>query len=727
MTYRNPPLLRPPHVRRMRSAAVLAAFTLLAAVLMPASAQEFVGSEACAACHSEPYARWRESHHHDAMQVASSESVLGNFDDATFEYFGTTTRFFTRNGTYFVRTDNAEGELQDFEIAYTFGVYPLQQYLIEFPDGRLQALGIAWDSRPAAEGGQRWYHLYPDEEVDHADPLHWTGAFQNWNSRCASCHSTDLAKNYSRERNTYDTQWAEINVGCEACHGAGSAHVAWANGDESVEGRGLAVDVGAVWRPTAEGLPIPDEVDFTLGPQIQVCAACHSLRTELAHRDVAADYFSGYNLSPLAEGLYHADGQIREEVYVTGSFLQSKMHANLVSCTNCHDPHGGRVRIPGNGLCLQCHEARTFQSEEHFFHPPDSPGAQCVNCHMPEQTYMGVDARRDHSFRIPDPIASVELGVPNACTQCHTDRDDAWAAAFVRERTGRTEPVYAHARLFAAARAGDDSVAAQLAAYARNAAQPAILRATALVESARFPSQAHLRAVVDALDARDPLLRGSAAGAIGFLDPTQRLQYLSGLIADPAKSVRMAVARQLADLPVDAAPAAIRPRLAALLDEYEQSLLYNADMPEAMSELGLLYARRGDLEAARDALLHARELSPRFLGAMVNLADVYRALRRDDLGERVLDEALEEYPESGDAHHALGLLYVRTGRTPASVALFARASELAPENAQYALVHGLALIQVGDVAEGVEVLEAAARRFPADTRIRDALAAYRPR
>src|SRR5690606_23605744 len=158
--------------------------------------------------------------------------------------------------------------------------------------------------------------------------------------------------------------------------GPGSAHVAWANGprDESAERRGLVVDVGAVWRPTADDLPIPDDVGFTLSPQIQVCAACHSLRTELAHRDVAADYFSGYSLSPLAEGLYHADGQIREEVYVTGSCLQSKMHANHVSCTNCHEPHTNRVRIPGNGLCLQCHEARTFQTEEHFFHPPASAG-----------------------------------------------------------------------------------------------------------------------------------------------------------------------------------------------------------------------------------------------------------------------------------------------------------------------------------------------------------------
>jgi cytochrome c553 len=79
-----------------------------------------------------------------------------------------------------------------------FGVYPLQQYLLPLDDGRLQALSIAWDSRPAEEGGQRWYHLYPDEAIAHDDPLHWTGPYQNWNTRCAECHSTDLHKNYTR-------------------------------------------------------------------------------------------------------------------------------------------------------------------------------------------------------------------------------------------------------------------------------------------------------------------------------------------------------------------------------------------------------------------------------------------------------------------------------------------------------------------------------------------------
>ena len=363
--------------------------------------------------------------------------MLGDFNDARFEYFGTTSRFFTRDGAYFVETDDAAGKLQTFRIAYTFGWYPLQQYLVEFPDGRLQALSISWDSRPESAGGQRWYHLYPDAAITPGDPLHWTGAFQNWNSRCATCHSTGLTKGYSEQENRYQTRWKELTVGCEACHGPGSRHVAWAGGERVAArqgpGRAARCGVAARQRHAAD----PQRTGAAMSAQLQVCSGCHSRRTELQQPDTAAGFFDNYLLSPLLEGLYHADGQILEEVYETGSFLQSRMHQNHVSCTNCHEPHGARLRATGNALCLQCHEPAKFQDRTHFFHEPGSAGAQCVNCHMPQQTYMGVDERRDHSFRVPDPVASVQFGVPNACTQCHKDRDDRWAADFMTRRTGQ--------------------------------------------------------------------------------------------------------------------------------------------------------------------------------------------------------------------------------------------------------------------------------------------------
>lgn len=686
--------------------------------------QEFVGSAACAACHQEAYSKWQQSDHWHAMALAGADSVLGDFSDSSFDYFGNTTRFYQRGNEYFVETDNSAGELQEFKIAYTFGYYPLQQYLVEFPDGRLQTLSISWDARPQEQGGQRWFHLYEDEEITADDLLHWTGAFQNWNSRCASCHTTDLDKNYSLEANSYDTQWAEINVGCEACHGAGSQHLDWAGGNTLLSNRGFLTNIDKVWEPFAGELQIPDTVENSMSQQLQVCASCHSRRGELQHRDISAEYLNNFSLSPLQETLYFPDGQIQDEVYVLGSFMQSLMHANQVSCTNCHEPHSNQLLVEGNGLCLQCHEAQTFQSEAHFFHEVDSSGAQCVNCHMPERTYMGVDPRRDHSFRIPDPVASVELGVPNACTQCHQDQSDQWAADFMIARNGNASIHYQHAAVIAGARAGDATIAPDLLALASDENQPAVLRSIALIESARFPAQRNLGIIINALNSPDALIRSNAVSGLAFLDLSQRFQYLQALLNDPVKSVRIAVIRQLTALPVNQVPQRLQADFSTLLDEYEESLLFNADMPESMSELGVFYAVRGDLAAAEQSLRHARELSPGYLPAAINLSDVYRAQGRDDLGEVVLNEVLTLYPDSADLLYALGLLYVRTDRMAESVGRFQRASVLAADNPQYVYLYAVALAEVGRVDEAISELQLAAQRFPNNLQIRQALQAY---
>lgn len=717
--------------RPIRTASPLAPALLMLAAAMLAGCQRaadeppaMVGTEACATCHQQAFDDWQQSHHRHAMELPGPDTVLGDFRDARFEYFGTTSRFFTRDGQYYVETDNAAGRPETFRVAYTFGWYPLQQYLVEFPDGRLQALGITWDSRPAAEGGQRWYHLYPDDPVTHEDPLHWTGSFQNWNSRCASCHSTELVKGYDAATNRYQTRWKELNVGCEACHGPGSRHVQWARSGQPSGDKGLATQIGKAWQPQAGVRAIPDSPPGMSG-QLQVCSACHSRRTELQQPDITAAFHDSYILSPPLAGLYHADGQIREEVYETGSFMQSPMHQNHVSCSNCHEPHSSRLRATGNALCLQCHEPPKYQTKAHFFHEPESAGAQCVNCHMPQQTYMGVDVRRDHSFRVPDPIASLRFGVPNACTQCHAGKDDRWAADAVTRHSGRTEPWYAHTALLHAARSGRAAALPGLLAYAGDDSKPAILRAAVLQESARFASPQLLEAIDGALASADPLVRTAAVAALREASIGQRAARLLPLMQDPVKAVRMSVARQLIELRTANAPPALQPQLETLFAEYEASLLHNADMPESMSDLALFRNAQGNLEGAIEALLKARQLAPKYLPAMLNLSDLYRARGRDDLGEPLLREAMAAYPESADARHMMGLLYVRTGRTPDSVALFRQASQMAPDNPHYAMVYAVALVETGRRPEGIAVLEAASRRFPDDPQIRQALQSFR--
>ena len=198
-----------------------------------ASVAAFVGSETCAGCHRAEADLWRGSQHERAMQHATEKSVLGDFNDASFDYYGVHSRFVRKDGKFLVETDGPDGKLGMFEVKYTFGLDPLQQYLVEFPDGRLQALSLAWDSRAKEAGGQRWFHLYPNEEIKHDDILHWTKLNQNWNFMCAECHSTGVQKNYDATNDRFATTWAEIDVGCEACHGKGSLHVSWARDQQS--------------------------------------------------------------------------------------------------------------------------------------------------------------------------------------------------------------------------------------------------------------------------------------------------------------------------------------------------------------------------------------------------------------------------------------------------------------------------------------------------------------
>ena len=425
--------------------AIMTALPLLA--LTSARAAEpltFVGGQACAGCHTAEFDAWKGSHHALAMQQATEATVLGDFTGAQFEHFGVTTTFFRDGDRFVVRTGGPDGALHDYPIAYAFGVYPLQQYLITMPGGRLQAFGIAWDSRPKEQSGQRWFHLYPDQKLKPGDPLHWTGRDQTWNYQCAGCHSTNLQKNYDLSANTYATTWTDVDVSCEACHGPGSRHVAWAKahaeGGSNPSGtddnrKGLtnwlkATDNGH-WEMNPD-TAIARRTEKLASTELETCAACHSRRKVIAKNSVTGEpYLDAYLPALLEPGLYHADGQMDGEVYEYGSFLQSRMHAAGVTCSNCHDPHTAKLRAEGNALCAQCHLPEKFDVAAHHHHRPASAGAQCANCHMPTKNYMVVDARRDHSIRVPRPDLSISLGTANACTECHADPSAQWAAETV--------------------------------------------------------------------------------------------------------------------------------------------------------------------------------------------------------------------------------------------------------------------------------------------------------
>jgi len=684
---------------------------------------EYIGSQACAACHRGEYEIWSGSQHARAMQPASPTTVLGDFDDSTYSRDGVVATFFRRDGGYFVHTEGPGGELGDFAIRYTFGVEPLQQYLVELPRGRLQALSIAWDSRPGDEGGQRWFHLYPQEHIEHTDELHWTGRQQNWNYMCADCHSTDVRKNYDPANDGYATTWSEISVGCEACHGPGSRHAELA--------RLAGKDQG--WSEQSLGLTVRfDErrdVVWAIDPQtgnarrsqprpsdteISVCAQCHSRRAQIGDGHIAGAPFTDHYLpSLLIAGLYYPDGQQRDEVYKWGSFLSSRMYAQGVTCSDCHEPHGQRLRAEGNAICAQCHVATKYDVPAHHFHEQTTAGARCASCHMMATDYMVIDPRHDHSMRIPRPDLSARLGVPNACNACHVDRDAAWAVARIRERYPRPNPGYqTFADALHAADAGAAGAAAGLLATAADPAQSAIARASALARLAGRPTPAVLEAAVSALDDPSALVRSTAVGLLEMLPPGQRT-IVARQLADPDRSVRMAAANLLAPLSPDLT-GSLRADFERAASEFIAAQRFNADRPEYRTNLGTFLAMRGSATAAAAEFDAALALDRQFVPAWVNLADLRRSEGREADAESLLREALESVPEDPTLHHSLGLSLVRQSRYDEALQELAAATSLAPDNARFAYVHGVALQSTGRLQEAVAALESALERNPND-------------
>ncbi|HEX5133227.1 MAG TPA: tetratricopeptide repeat protein [Candidatus Krumholzibacteria bacterium] len=696
----------------------------------------FTGSESCVPCHEAEYSAWKGSHHDLAMDEATDSTVLGDFDHATFSHYGVTSRFFRRDGRFMVHTDGPDGRLQDFRIEYVFGVYPLQQYLIGFPDGRYQALSIAWDSRPREAGGQRWFHLYPDEPILAGDELHWTGANQNWNQMCAECHSTRLRKRYDPATDTYATDWSEIDVACEACHGAGSVHLEWAKKKQhkhsTREYRAMGLQVrlkdpaGGTWalqpgKPTAVR-----SAPWHADAQLETCGRCHARRTQIRDEYVHGRPLLDTHLPSLLEaGLYHADGQIRDEVYEYASFRQSRMYHQGVACSDCHDPHTLQLRAERDLVCGQCHTAAAFSTPVHHFHKADGKGASCIGCHMPAHTYMGVDTRYDHSMRVPRPDLSLRIGAPNACTTaCHADRTDQWAAdsAAVWWPTLTTRPQYGDALY--AGRVGAPGAREGLLGLSTDAQQPAVVRATAAAMLNRYASPENHDGLIQLAVDADPLVRYAVALAADGLAPADRAEILAPLLDDPVRTVRGEAGRALAPLLASLTPGADRDDIQAALRDYAQMQRANSDRAFAHLNLGNLSLTLGDAATAEAEYRKAIDLEPRFLPAYVNLADLFRAQGRDPDGETVLKAALAAYPGAAEIHRALALLYTRERRPREAFAHIERAARLSPDDARVAYVYALALQGAGRETEAVAVLTRALTAAPFDRHILFALAAF---
>jgi predicted CXXCH cytochrome family protein len=655
----------------------------------PALTANYVADAQCAQCHAKAAEAWRGTHHQRAMEVANAQTVVGDFANAKFTHKGATTTFSQRDGKYFITMEGPDGKPAEYEVKYTFGVAPLQQYLVTFPGGRLQAPTVAWDTER-----KHWFALYPNDRHMPDDPLHSTGRYQNWNLMCSECHSTDLRRNYDARTDTYDTKWAEQSVGCQACHGPGSAHVEWAKAASGKDAKGQdARTLGLL-------------VDFRGNDsryQVEACAPCHSRRQRLTDGELPGKPFlDNYHPALLREGLYYPDGQQREEVYVWGSFLQSKMYAQGVRCTDCHDPHSLQLKAEGNALCMQCHTTagnprfptlakKDYDTPAHHHHVAGSPGAACANCHIPAKNYMVIDARPDHSFRIPRPDLSVQLGTPNACNNCHDKNTPQWAADAVAKWFGpnrRQEPGFA--AVFAAARAGAPAALSGLDQIASDRTSPALVRASAL-DLARAYGAGGGRLGVQAKNDPDALVRAAAASALRGLPPGERFAYAAALLRDPVKLVRIEAARAVADVPVASMPEGERAAFDLAWAELLASERSLSDMPSTQLNLAGLAWQQGDFGAAeteyRRALAHDPYLAPAYNG----LASLLSGRQRNPEAESVLRGGLARLPDNGDLRYALALLLAEEKRDPEAIVEMEKAAKLSPSQSR--ILYNLGLMQ----------------------------------
>ncbi len=600
-------------------------------------APAYVGSEACIACHEDAAAAWTGSHHALAWTPPSPETVVADFDGTVFERGGMTARFRVEGDAYHVAVTESDGVTTDYRVHSVAGIEPLQQYLLQAEPGRLQSFDVVWDNE---KGG--WFHLYPGQELPPDDGLHWTGPYKTWNARCAECHATGYKKAYDATTRSDASTQAEIGVGCEACHGPGQAHLDWAR-DTTRE------------PPAGYGLSQPFA---TTEATIQQCATCHSRRE--AHDDASplpgTPYHDAYGLALLRPGAYHADGQILDEVYVYGSFLQSRMYAAGVGCLNCHDAHSAEPVAEGNAVCTQCHSPAgnpdfptltlaEYDAPEHHFHAPGTEGAQCKSCHAPERVYMGNDWRADHSFRIPRPDLAAETGAPDACTTCHTDRDAGWAASQTAAHFPETDNRGPHyGQTLAGGRKKAVAAAGDLAALAADSGQPAIVRATALWLLETANSSVSAERVAPLLSDPDPLIRAAAVGAQRMAEPQDRVLRLLPLLADPVRTVRIEAAKALLDVPIARLPDPAQADLDAAMTEWRAALASRLDFPETHLQLaGIALTMRASPQAEA-AFREVVRLDPQRSEAWVMLVRIAAALRGAGAARLVLDEAMESAP-----------------------------------------------------------------------------------
>lgn len=662
----------------------------------------YIGDQRCQSCHKKEFALWKTSDHFKAMEVASDSTVLGDFNNASYSADGVTSTFFRKGRDFYINTQGPDGLNHDYKILYTFGYYPLQQYLVAFPGGRMQVPRVSWDVKK-----KKWFHQYAGQNIHSSDWLHWTGAAQTWNTMCAACHSTNLQKKYNIEQDNYQTTWSSINVSCESCHGPGRSHVEFIGSEDY-----------------KKGIKIPGSYINSVNTQtaqLSTCAPCHSLKSEIgSDLKASGELLDDYIPTIPDTAHYYADGQVRDENYIYASFLQSKMSRRGVKCSNCHNPHTGKILFSSNQLCLQCHN-KTYDSPAHHFHAVNTEGAECKSCHMPGRTYMGNDLRHDHSLRVPRPDLTVKYGVPNACNSCHTNKSPEWAMNSVKKNYGSQRKYHFSDDLVPGSKL-DAASEVHLLRLVSDTATPSIIRATALSYLGSVFTESSAMALKRALLDSDALTRYHALRSLSNFPPQQWLPVAGSLLSDPVRAVRIAAADLFTAIPQEQIPESYRAAFNPAREELRNYLHYQADFADGNVMIGDHYLRLNDFQNAEKFYLRALKKDSLLNYARLNLSVAYSASGNNAEALKVLKTAAAGSPDNDRVFFNLGLLLVELKDTAEAIRQFERAVKLKTDNPRLYYNYGLVLFQKGMQGKAEEIFMKGLAINPGDEDLNYALA-----
>ncbi len=656
----------------------------------------YAGDEACKSCHANQYKDWLQSDHYKSIQKATDSSVLGDFNNATYKADGVESHYFKKDNKFYINTQGDDGMNHDYEIVYAFGHYPLQQYLVQFPDGKIQATRDSWDSK-----SKKWFHQYAGQNIHYRDWLHWTGNAQNWNTMCAECHSTDYKKNYSIENDSYHSTFSILKVSCEACHGMGKNHIDYINSNDYKAGNKIKNSL----------LLLANNTDQNA--QINTCAPCHAVQSNIdSNKLVSEELLDNYIPQIPNTERFQADGQVREEDYNYASFLQSKMYARNVKCSNCHNPHSGKLVMTGNQVCMQCH-AKTYDSPEHHKHNINTAGSTCINCHAPGKYYMGNDLRHDHSFRAPRPDLSVQYkATTNACNDCHKDKSAQWASDAVVKWYGPKRKYHFAEDLIPGSTINDKSES-HLIKLIADTSVPDIIKATAANYLGKINTPNSLNTLMSCLSHKNALVRYHALESlINFSASISDKKAVAVLLKDKVKAVRIAAAQLVNSIGINQFLSEYQSDYNKAKTEAESHLLFNADFAHGNIAIGDYYARNNDYEAAQKYYVRAIKKDSLANLARLNLAITYNSKGDNAAALTTLLEAIKTDPKNAQAWYNIALIYSELKDNANALKSFEKAVILKADNPRLYYNYSLLLQQTGNKTQAISTVQKGLTIYP---------------